>query len=118
MIWSTTKHAFSSASNIYFWVNNYDYHNSYNVKAIRGSIDSLAKNSFVFPVLVEAGSVIMKLDPVEISNDINETIDKGTEAIQDKISEVVSDSTLQIIKETKSEIQESIEQNLSNKDDI
>ncbi len=91
---------------------------TYNVKAMRGSIDSISENSFIFPILVEAGSVIMKLDPVEISNDINETIDKSTEAIQDKISEAVSDSTLQIIKETKSEIQESIEQNLSNKDDI
>ena len=91
---------------------------TYNVKAMRGSIDSISENSFIFPILVEAGSVIMKLDPVEISNDINETIDKSTEAIQNKISETVSDSTLQIIKETKNKIKENIEQNLSNKDDI
>ncbi|MCK4875245.1 MAG: CvpA family protein [Sulfurimonas sp.] len=91
---------------------------TYNIKAMRGSIDSISENSFVFPVLVEAGSVIMKLDPIEISNDINETIDKSTEAIQDKISEAVSDSTLEIIKETKNKIKENIEQNLSNKDDI
>ncbi|MCK4974163.1 MAG: CvpA family protein [Sulfurimonas sp.] len=91
---------------------------TYNIKAMRGSIDSISENSFVFPVLVEAGSVIMKLDPIEISNDINETIDKSTEAIQDKISETVSDSTLEIIKETKNKIKENIEQNLSNKDDI
>ncbi|MCF6310161.1 MAG: CvpA family protein [Sulfurimonas sp.] len=91
---------------------------TYNIKAMRGSIDSISKNSFIFPVLVEAGSVIMKLDPVQISDDINETIDKGTEAIQDKINEAVNNSTLQIIEEAKNKIKENTEQNSSNKDTI
>ena len=86
---------------------------TYSVKAMKGTIDSISKNSFMFPIMVETGSVIMKLDPVEISNDINKTIDEGTQAIQDKINETVNDSTLQIVKDVKKTLQESLEQNIS-----
>ena len=86
---------------------------TYSVKAMKGTIDSISKNSFMFPILVETGSVIMKLDPVEISNDINETIDEGTKAIQNKINETINDSTLQIVEDVKKTLQESLEQNTS-----
>jgi len=88
---------------------------TYNIKAMRESIDSVMKNSFIFPILVETGSVIMKLDPVEISEDINKTIDKSTEIIEDKINETVQNSALKILQDTKSKL--SVEQNLSNEED-
>ena len=90
---------------------------AYNVKAMRANIDSIMQNSFVFPILVETGSVIMKLDPIEISNDINKTIQKGTEALQEGVSNNVKDSTIKIIDDTANKITQNVEQNLSHKEE-
>ncbi len=89
---------------------------TYNVNAIKGSIDSISKNSFVFPILVQTGGFIMKLDHDKITNDINKTIDKSTELVQDKIIKNVSDSTINIVEETKNIIIKRIDQNLSKED--
>ena len=86
---------------------------TYNVKAMRGTMDSISKNSFMFPVLVETGSVIMKLDPIEIADDINETINESKKTIEDKIDETVNNSTLQIVKDAKNKIEDTLEQNVS-----
>lgn len=90
---------------------------AYNIKAMRTNIDSMMQNSFVFPVLVEVGSVIMKLDPVEISEDINATIQKGSQAVQESIDENIKESTAQIIDDAKKKIIQSTEQNLSAKEE-
>lgn len=90
---------------------------AYNVKAMRANIDSIMQNSFVFPILVETGSVIMKLDPIEISNDINKTIQKGTEALQEGVSNNVKDSTIKIIDDAANKITQNVEQNLSHKEE-
>ena len=89
---------------------------TYNIKAMRGSIDSISKNSFIFPILVETGGFIMKLDHEKITNDINKTIDKSTELVQDKIIKNVSDTTINMIEETKNIIIKRIDQNLSKED--
>lgn len=87
---------------------------TYNVKAIKTNIDTTMKNSVVFPILVEIGGVIMKLDPIEISDDINKTIDESTQTIQNEINKTLQNSTLKMIEDTKKKINENIEQNLSN----
>ena len=87
---------------------------TYNIKSMRTTIDSAFENSFMFPILVQTGSFIMKLDPVEISDDINETIAKGTKAIEDKVQETVESSSLEVIKNATNKIQESIDANTSN----
>ena len=66
-------------------------HSAYNIKAVKNSIDPLMSNSILFPILVETGGFIMKLDPVEISDDINTSIKKGTKAIGDKIDKSTAD---------------------------
>jgi membrane protein required for colicin V production len=53
----------------------------------------------------------MKLDPVEISDDINKTIDKGAEIIQNNITQTVKDSTIQMIEDVNKTIEESIKLN-------
>ncbi len=90
---------------------------AYNIKAMRTNIDSMMQNSFVFPVLVEVGSVIMQLDPIEISEDINATIQKGSQAVQESIDENIKESTAQIIDDAKKKIIQSAEQNLSTKEE-
>ncbi len=82
-------------------------HAAYNIKAVKSTIDSTFENSVLFPILVSTGSVIMKLDPVEISDDINATIDAGTEAIISKGEVVIKKSAAEAVQEIKEDLKES-----------
>jgi len=81
-------------------------HAAYNIKAVKATIDSTLENSIMFPILVSTGSVIMKLDPVEITNDINATIDAGTETIMSKGAVVIKKSAAEAVNEIKKELKE------------
>lgn len=83
-------------------------HATYNVKAVRGTIDSYMSNSVLFPILVETGGFIMKLDPVEINNDINSSINTHTQEIESKIKDAIESSTLEMVEKTKKELEESM----------
>ena len=79
-------------------------HASYNIKAVKSLIDDTSlKNSVLFPILTETGSYIMKLDPVEISKDINSTTsslkNKATEIV-DKSTQAITDDTVQQLKDS------------------
>lgn len=89
----------------------------YNIKSMRSTIDSLMENSKVFPILVKAGGFIMKIDPVDISDDINATIYEGKKAVEEKFDETVVKSAQDIVDETKEKIKQTIEQN-SSKEEI
>ena len=86
------------------------------MKAMKTNIDSVMKNSVLFPILVETGSVIMKLDPLEISEDLNKSISKSTEMMQGSATEALQSSTLKILDDTKKKLEDSIEQNLSSRE--
>lgn len=88
----------------------------YNIKAIKENLDSIMKNSILFPVLVETGSAIMKIDPIEISDDMNKTINKNSEIIEDGIDKTLHNKALEIVGSTKKKITETMEQNLSVKE--
>lgn len=88
----------------------------YNIKAMKENLDSIMKNSILFPVLVETGSAIMKLDPIEISDDMNKTINKNSEIIEDGIDKTLQNKALEIVGSTKKKITETMEQNLSVKE--
>lgn len=88
----------------------------YNIKAMKENLDSIMKNSSLFPVLVETGSAIMKLDPIEISDDMNKTINKNSEIIEDGIDKTLQNKALEIVGSTKKKITETMEQNLSVKE--
>ncbi|MEA3331154.1 MAG: CvpA family protein [Campylobacterota bacterium] len=83
-------------------------HAAYNIKAVKSSVDSSMKNSILFPILVQTGGFIMKLDPVEISDDINATIDETKKILQEKAEEGVEKSTLEIVNSAKEQIKESM----------
>jgi membrane protein required for colicin V production len=85
-----------------------------NMKAMKTNIDSIMKNSILFPILVETGSVIMKLDPIEISEDLNKSIDKGAEMLQESAVDTLQNSTLKILEDAKKKSDEAVEQNISN----
>ena len=79
-------------------------HAAYNIKAIKSLVDDNLNSSIVFPVLVETGSIIMKLDPV----DINETLTEKTQGMQEAIEKSVQESSLEIINNAKAELKESM----------
>ncbi len=92
----------------------------YNVQAIRVNLEPIMKNSLLFPVLVEAGSVIMHIDPAEVSNDINESIDDGVKAAQEQIDDVketvieeVNDTLDQSAEKIKASVKKQIEDNIT-----
>ncbi|MDQ1244482.1 MAG: rane protein required for colicin production [Campylobacterota bacterium] len=87
---------------------------AYNVKAMKPNLDSIMKNSIIFPVLVETGSVIMKIDPIEIPSDINDTINKSSEMITDGLDKNMQSTAQKIVEETKNVLGQSAEQNISN----
>jgi len=84
---------------------------AYNIKALKPTIDSTLQNSILFPILVETGKFIMKIDPTEVTKDINTTIDKSTQAVKEKSEEVIKES----IKESVSQQVDEIKQELQEK---
>jgi len=81
-------------------------HAAYNIKAIKSTLEAPMANSFLFPALVTTGAFIMKLDPIEISDDINNSIDKVT----DEVTKSVITSTQKIVEETKEEIESKMQE--------
>ena len=82
-------------------------HAAYNIKAVRSTIDTAFENSILFPIFVSTGGVIMKLDPIEISDDINASIDAGNKAILSKTEEIIKKSAAQTVEDIKEELKES-----------
>lgn len=82
----------------------------YNIQAIRVNLEPMMKNSFLFPAMVETGSFIMKIDPVEVSKDINDTIDTASEAVSDTANEVVNKQAKAVVEDVKEKIEQNISQ--------
>ena len=92
----------------------------YNVQAIRVNLVPAMKNSILFPVMVAAGSFIMHIDPVEVSKDLNETVDEGVKNAQDTIdaakedvSNKIDDTIEQSAEKIKKSVKEHIETNMT-----
>lgn len=82
---------------------------AYNIKAIKSTIDSNMKgNSILFPILVETGGFIMKINPANIAEDINATLSNGTKTLEEKIDKTVNDSARTMAEDVKKEIKKSM----------
>jgi membrane protein required for colicin V production len=81
-------------------------HAAYNINAIKSTIDSTMSNSVLFPILVETGAVIMKIDPVQVSDDINATITHATQTIESTTKAVIDESVKEKIQEIQKQVQE------------
>jgi len=84
-------------------------HAAYSIKAVKSTLEEPMSNSFLFPVLVETGAFIMKLDPVEISDDINKSIDKVTQKVNSELDKNIKNSTDEIVLKTKEELHNKLE---------
>ena len=81
-------------------------HAAYSIKAVKSTLDSSMGNSILFPIMVETGAFIMKMDPVGMSEDINKTIDSTTQALTERTNELVEESAQEKIEEIKQKLQE------------
>jgi len=81
-------------------------HAAYSIKAVKSTIDSNMGNSILFPIMVETGAFIMKMDPVGMSEDINNTIDSTTKVLKEKTDKLVEESAEVKIEEIKQKLQE------------
>ena len=89
-------------------------HAAYNIKAMRPTLDSTLKTSILFPVMVETGAYIMKIDPVTLSTDINTTINKAKDAVAQKTKEITQKSVDTKISKIKDEFQEKLKEEKEN----
>jgi membrane protein required for colicin V production len=79
-----------------------------NVKAFKPTIDSALANSILYPVLVETGAFIMKINPQEVTGDLNTTVADTTQKISQKINEQTQKLIDDKVKENINEIKEEI----------
>jgi len=67
------------------------------------------QNSILFPIMVETGRFIMKMDPTEETQKITKKIDQTQEALKEKVIE----STKEKIEQKSASIKEAVEKNIS-----
>lgn len=86
-------------------------HAVYNVQSLRSIMDSAMENSFLFPVLTKTGSVIMKIDPVSISSDINNSIETASKTIENKTKTIIDQKAKKISDDVSQKIKKQFEAN-------
>ncbi|MDD3817601.1 MAG: CvpA family protein [Thiovulaceae bacterium] len=79
-------------------------HAVYNINALKATVDETMQGSFMFPVMVEVGGFIMKLEPVKVEEKITQAIEENKDAIQSGIEKTIRESTLDIVEDAKEEI--------------
>jgi len=77
-----------------------------NVKALKPTVDSAFEDSILFPVLVKTGGFIMKIDPTELSNDVNNSIEDATQKVQETTQDIANEKVKETVKEIKEELKE------------
>ena len=90
-------------------------HAAYNIKAVKSTLDSVMQTSILFPIMVESGAFIMKIDPVGLSEDINSTIEQGSEAIKERTNELISENTQEKIQKIQDELKQQIQEQTKEK---
>jgi len=86
-------------------------HALYNIKALKTTIEPIVVLSILFPILVETGAFIMKIDPIVISSNIDTTIQKGSDVFETKVEEIKESKSAEIIKEVASELEKNVQTN-------
>ncbi len=86
-------------------------HAIYNIQSFRSTVDSAMQNSYLFPILTQTGSVIMKIDPVSMGDDINKSIQETTKAIEEKSQDMLDEKAKEVTEKVNQDIQEQLEAN-------
>lgn len=71
---------------------------TYNIKALKTTLDSSLQTSILFPIFVSTGSYIMKMDPAELSKGFNASLHDANAKIDDSTDQNIA-KNIQEIKE-------------------
>jgi membrane protein required for colicin V production len=97
---------FIFASGKFFLIAAVIAHAAYNIKSLKTTLDTKLENSILFPVLIETGAYIMKIDTSHMSEKLNDSIDKGTEMVTKVSTENIQESINTKVEEIKKKIAE------------
>lgn len=81
-----------------------------NVQALKPTLDTTMKSSKLFPVLVETGGYIMKIDPADLNASVSNATQKVSQTIDEKTKEITEKAVKEHINEVKKEIKEEIKE--------
>jgi membrane protein required for colicin V production len=79
-----------------------------NVKALKPTLDSAFSNSVLFPVLVETGGFIMKINPADMGKDVNASVANMTQKVSDTINKKTKELSDSKVDETIQEIKKEL----------
>ena len=85
----------------------------YNVKTIRENLKKPMQNSILFPIMVQTGSYIMKLDPVGKSEELKEKAKELQDSLQKKAQESINKELEKKADEIKEQLKEAIPQDIN-----
>ena len=74
-------------------------YSAYNIKPIKSSLHTMLENSLVFPIMVTTGDFIIQIDPINMSEDINNTIQNSTKALKEKAQSTMNEQINKITQE-------------------
>jgi len=69
------------------------------IESFRKNLDKWGKNSIVYPILIDTGKIIIKLDTSKLQNKISDTIDKAVDTTKQTIERVKDNAIQEKIKE-------------------
>ncbi len=75
---------------------------AYNVETIRKNLEKPMANSILFPIMVETGRYIMKMDPTDETEKLSEKLNQAQEKVLDSMQEELKEKS-EKIKETVTE---------------
>ena len=90
-------------------------HAAYNIKAVKSTLDSVMETSILFPIMVASGAFIMKIDPVGLSEDINATLEQGSEMIEKKTDALITQKTQEEIQKIQNQLKQQIQKQTKEK---
>lgn len=82
-----------------------------NVKSLQPTVESVMKNSILYPVFVSSGGFIMKIDPVEEIANVQEKVDATIDAAKEKVTEATQENASEMIEQQVQEIKSQLELN-------
>jgi len=74
-----------------------------NIKAIEKNLNSWTKDSIVYPILVDAGRYIIKIDTTKLQSNISKAIDKTIQKSKEVTNQIKDDIIEEKVRELKNE---------------
>ncbi len=107
---------FAFGSGKFFLIASVIVYAMFNVNAIRKNLEPAMENSFLFDAMVATGGFIMKLDPVEIAEDVNESVEgklqittKAIDEAGETVGNIAKDHVIENAEGVIEEVQKQIE---------